>query len=145
LLNLGIQARGDLLALRAFCLPKVAEDSEEKLRHYDRKARRYAGVRSKRGGGLRTVKLFDSSTKEDVLEIAEKIFFPKRNSPLGQLCTTTLDKFDENPLPSTIEIDGKEVQFSLGGYLQQSHLTKAKFYLVTRPISFLDKVTVLRR
>uniref|UniRef100_A0A7M5VC91 HECT domain-containing protein n=2 Tax=Clytia hemisphaerica TaxID=252671 RepID=A0A7M5VC91_9CNID len=168
---MGIRARGDLLALRAFCLPKMVEDNEEKLYqevkrgqgstkktkskrersisigwiHYDRKAGRYAGVRSKRGGGLRSAKMHDSSTRQDILGEAEKIFFPKGKSQVGQLALmiTLLGKFDETPLPSTIEVDGKEVQFSLGGYLQENRLTKAKFYLMTKSLSFLDKVNEL--
>ena len=153
----GLCAKGDIIALRAFCFSesKVGEtDKVEELKaairnneritkkrgkqrtiqlgwmHYDKKTKTYKAVRAKTGGGCRSLKVDESSSKKELLEMAKDIFCDKKTC-FGPVSTLTFDigSFSTKPV---------EDDFILSTYIEKHHLQKVRLYLLTRLKSFYD-------
>ena len=110
----GLVARGDIVALRAYCYDvkavNVSTDilkdaitnnkrlfssaTSPKLKyrsvlfgwlHYVPRQKKYINVRSKKGGGCRNVSMQLSATKDDLLKAAKNVFFDGNNTQFGSV------------------------------------------------------------
>ena len=165
--EMGLKARGDIIALRAFCKAPFASCSKQKLNelkmavrqnnrvatpapkskektislgwlHYCEKEKRfqYVPVRAKSGGGSRTVKVKDTMNKQELLEKLKNVFCPEVMTPFGSrsMLKFEVGKFDETIIEDKISIDGVLVDFTVRGFIKKFELSKARFYLLSKPL-----------
>ena len=95
-------------------------------------------VRSKSGGGTRTVEMLGSSGNMDVISYAKKLFFPNGKS---SLCGEDdvifhLGNFSHEEIgPTLVFPDNSKHPFTIENYQLSTKLTKIRLYLMTTFIS----------
>lgn len=94
--------------------------------HYDKKKNDYISVRTKKGGGTRDVSISMTSKANEIIAIAQSIFFPDGESVFGNLDTmvSSLGNF------TCQEIQKDE--FTLANYISRNSLTNVRLYLMTK-------------
>ena len=165
--EMGLKARGDIIALRAFCKAPLASCSEQKLNelkmavrqnnrvatpapkskektiylgwlHYCKKQKRFqfVPVRAKSSGGSRTVKVKDTMNKQELLEKLKNVFCLEVMTPFGSqsMLKFEVGKFDETIIEDKISIDRVLDDFTVGGFIKKFELSKARFYLLSKPL-----------
>ena len=102
--------------------------------HYNMKKGKYCSVRIQTGGGTREVKMALSTTADAILKMAKELFFPAGRSTVGNMndMEFNLANFKQEELSETVELGGREVNFTLGNYIEKYKLTRIRIYLQTR-------------
>ena len=100
--------------------------------NFDAKKRKFASVRMSNGGGTRDVKLELSASKEDLLNVAMDLFFPRGKSPLGNkdAFEIRLGNFSDEEIHDNVG----DRRFTLGSYCDLNKLSHVRVYLLTRRI-----------
>ncbi|PFX20338.1 hypothetical protein AWC38_SpisGene15206 [Stylophora pistillata] len=108
--------------------------------HYNTKKNRYVPVRYSRGGGSREVNLTSTSSIEDILECAKKLFFPDGVSELGRDSEMT---FNVGNFKEEIIADIKDgpnfMPFTLEAYFKVFKLSRVRLYLMTKKICVQER------
>ena len=84
-----------------------------------RKGSAFKVVRMKEGGGTRNVDIPKTANKEEIIKIAEGMFFPDGKSCFGKASEMKVDLFDfkKEKISSSILVDDENVPFTLGFYI----------------------------
>lgn len=111
---------------------KVQEIQSKKVQlgwvHYDEKQRKYIGVRTPRGGGTRDVPFPFSASAKEIIEVGKELFYPNGNSCHGLIS----DMDFKITIIENLKIDGEEVPFTLGQYINATKLPKVRLYLASK-------------
>lgn len=98
-----------------------------------RKGSAFKAVRMKEGGGTRNVDIPKTANKEEIVKIAEGVFFPDGKSCFGKASEMKVDLFDfkKEKISSSILVDDENVPFTLGFYIDYFKLSKIKLHFYT--------------
>ena len=94
--------------------------------NYDEKIKKYKHVREIQGGGTRPISVPSNFTKEDVLQEAIKVYLSKEDELNMEV---DLGNFEA----AAIKEDDLGVAFTVVNYCKTYELSRARFYLMTKP------------
>ena len=105
---------------------------------YDKKAGRYVRVSLAKGGGTRKVDLPVNYSKNDVIEYAQKVFFPSSEDIQGNF-NFDLANFKQTKVDTLTDTDGLKYEFTVGKYFEVSKTHQLNLYLMTKEHCDSDK------
>jgi hypothetical protein len=86
----------------------------------------------KEGGGTRIVDIEKTANKEEIIKIAKGLFFPDGKSSFGNVSEMKLDLFNfKKEKVCSMPMEGENVPFTLGLYIDHFKLSKVRLYLST--------------
>ncbi len=96
----------------------------------------YTLVPLAKGGGCRQVELPLSTTKWELLKTCKTLFFPNGNSIFGkeEEMTFELANFKNDKIKVTLNVDGKELPFSIKNYIEAHKVKNVRLYLRSRKL-----------
>ena len=98
---------------------------------------RYVQLRGS-GGGTRQMRFNGTATHDKIIEFAKSKFFKNgRHVNLGRksLYRFCLGNFSGKPIPTKLELNDEEVEFTLHTYAQVACLTRYRFYLLMKKVT----------
>lgn len=103
-------------------------------KHFRERDETYVHVPLSKGGGTRIVNVSLSSNKMEVLRLLKSKFFPGGKSIYGkeEEMEFALGNFQNAQIGVTLKIEGKEVPFTIGNYIESYSLKNVRLYLLSK-------------
>lgn len=105
-------------------------------KHFREEDQIYYQVPLAKGGGSRHEIMALTSNKMDVLRLLKSTFFPNGESCHGKIeeMEFCIGNFQNVKMGATLQVNGREVPFSIGNYLEAFKLKDARLYLLSKKI-----------
>lgn len=118
--------------------PKKDKEKSIKLgwKHFCEKEGKYVYVSSQKGGGPRRVTVPLATTRMDIMRLLKSTFFPGGKSYHGkeEEMLFALGSFQNTEEGVTLLINGKEVPFTIGNYIDAYLLKNVRLYLWSKKL-----------
>lgn len=97
----------------------------------------YVFVPLSKGGGSRYATMLLSSNRTDVMKLCKSIFFPNGVSHYGKTegMLFALGNFHNEQMGVTLEVNGKELPFNIGNYMEAFKLKDVRLYLLSKKMT----------
>ena len=116
---------------------KIGKEKEKTKRvqvgwkHFREEAGDHVLVPLSKGGGSRYATLPISSNRMDVMKLCQSIFFPDGKSHYGEASEMgfAVGNFHNENMGVTLDVNGREVPFNIGNYMEAFKLKDVRLYL----------------
>lgn len=106
-------------------------------KHFRDEVEDYVLVPLSKGGGSRYATLLLSSNRVDVMKLCKSIFFPNGESYYGKEedMVFAIGNFHNEQMGVTLEVNGREVPFNIGNYMEAFKLKDVRMYLLSKKMT----------
>ena len=106
-------------------------------KHFREEVEDYVLVPLSKGGGSRHATISLSSNRIDVMKLCKSIFFPNGESFYGKAedMLFAIGNFHNDQMGVTLEVNGREVPFNIGNYMEAFKLKDVRLYLLSKKVT----------
>ena len=105
-------------------------------KHFRDEVEDYVLVPLSEGGGSRYATLLLSSNRVDVMKLCKSLFFPNGESFYGKEdMVFAIVNFHNEQMGVTLEMNGREVPFNIGNYMEAFKLKDVRMYLLSKKMT----------
>lgn len=106
-------------------------------KHFREEAEDHVLVPLSKGGGSRYATLPISSNRMEIMKLCQSIFFPNGKSHYGEASEMdfAIGNFHNERVGVTLEVNGTEVPFNIGNYMEAFKLKDVRLYLLSKKVA----------
>ena len=106
-------------------------------KHFREEVEDYVFVPLSKGGGSRYATMLLSSNRIDIMKLCKSIFFPNGVSYYGKTedMLFSIGNFHHEEMGVTLEVNGRELPFNIGNYMEAFKLKDVRLYLLSKKVT----------